>query len=117
MSVPVKDKRIYLGSIYNDSGIFLLTDPSYLKSFVNNDYSTDAQHKKEFSFAGACHAANELKGAGTLSFGQGVAVKAFYGEGGYDVFGIVNQGNQITRIIIPLDNFPDMKVKGNGLLL
>ena len=93
-----------IGHCTVDSGQILLTDPCYLKDFINDEYTYDT-NELNYSYSGACQA-SQKNGSGELYFnkskikGAGVCVESGWGDGFYPVYVELNKDNRVKRAII-----------------
>lgn len=98
---------LLIGFCAVDSGQILITDPSYVKDFVNDpDYApTIGNDIHPYSYNGACGATLGDQQGGQLGFalgtpGAGVAVSSGYGDGYYPVLAEYNEDGRIARVTI-----------------
>lgn len=94
MSKDTTEKLI--GHIGVDSGQVLITDPCYVESWEDTDFSGDTVEADEkglfpYGYTGACSATLSDKQAGALRFamgheGAGVVTSTGYGDGSYPVY-------------------------------
>lgn len=94
-----------------DSGQILLTDPCYVKDFVDNEEfeptksMTTTGETHPYSYNGACGASLSEHGGGQLMFamghaGAGVCVSSGWGDGLYPVFADYSEDGRIASVTI-----------------
>lgn len=97
-----------IGWVAVDSGQLMITDPSYLSTWTDNEYGEG--EKGDYSYGGACAVTIEEQG-GSLRFplgheGAGVAFRSGLGDGMYPVVATVEEvehwGERITKIEVPM---------------
>ena len=101
------NNAIYLGSFAVDSGQAIVGDPCYLdewKPWNSNQDNFDDHFNKagEYSYLGACNA-TLTEGYGELGISRAIAFTTGYGDGLYSVYGIKNEDDRFTKIIIDFE--------------
>jgi len=88
----MKDKWVNLGRVAVDSGQLLVTDPCYLKDWIDRDFNLKGEENEthEYSYDGCSRASLSERGGGALFFpqgfdGAGVCFSTGLGDGLYDV--------------------------------
>jgi hypothetical protein len=96
-------KKQLIGYCGVDSGQILLTDPCYLKDFVNDEYTHDT-NKLDYSYSGACQASQLKAGGGQLTNKRGIdvaiCVESGCGDGKYPVYVELDKDGRVKRAII-----------------
>ena len=95
-------KKKQIGSVYVDSGQLMITDPCYLKRWINNEFVDSKLEAPPYSYSydGACNATLSPNKAGSLENGFGVAFSSGYGDGEYPVFATYNKEGRIVKVEI-----------------
>jgi len=89
-----KENRKLLGRFGVDSGQVLITDPCYVRDFVNDEM--DDKEPNEYSYSNCCELSLSKKQGGVLfnSIGceVGVVATTGYGDGVYSVYATYKEG-------------------------
>lgn len=107
-------KKEFLGFVGVDSGQLMITDPCYVKDFVNDEYKEEGI-EGEYSYSGACKTTMNEDRGGPLRFklgheGAGVAFSSG-GDGTYPVNAIYGDNGQIIKVEIILEPQEDEEDK------
>ena len=87
-----KSKWVQVGEFGVDSGQVLITDPCYLRSWVDNDFKEQTE-SRSYSYEGACNATLSEEMAGKIgTMEDGVAISTGYGDGVYPVYVLYKDG-------------------------
>ena len=98
-------EKVYLGHVAVDSGQLMVTDPSYVRDFDNNNFEDD-EPDNSYSYNGSGHTTLNEDGGGMLQHNGiylGVAFSSGYGDGRYPVYGYMNKDQRITKVEILMD--------------
>jgi len=100
-------KKVKIGTAGVDSGQLMVSDPCYVKDFINNDFNDTPRKKIDntYSYNGACQQTlkNENQG-GELGNGLGVVFSTGIGDGSYPVYAYLGEidgfGERVLKVEI-----------------
>ena len=101
LSKKSKVKEKLIGYVGVDSGQILITDPSYLNEWVNDEL-TKEKSNPTFSYSGACSVTLSEEKAGQLKENgiKAVASASGYGDGDYPVYAVYNSKGRVASLRI-----------------
>ena len=99
-------KKVKIGTAGVDSGQLMVSDPCYVKDFINNEFNTKTKKLDySYSYNGACTQTciNENQG-GELGNGLGVVFSTGIGDGSYPVYAYLGEidgfGERVLKVEI-----------------
>jgi len=88
-------KRVLLGNVGVDSGQIMISDPCYVKGFIDNEKFEPARADDEgnypYSYNGSCGATLSEAMGGQLGVIHGVVSSTGYGDGCYEVWATIGE--------------------------
>ena len=96
-----------LGHVGVDSGQLMVTDPCYVKQFVNNEFTTGDHEDIDtsYSYNGSCNQTCKTKNqGGELGNGLGLSFSSGFGDGHYPIYAYYEKvdgwGTRIKKVEI-----------------
>jgi hypothetical protein len=88
-------KRVLLGNVGVDSGQIMISDPCYVKGFIDNEKFEPARADESgnypYSYNGSCGATLSEAMGGQLGAISGVVSSTGYGDGCYEVWATIGE--------------------------
>jgi hypothetical protein len=88
-------KRVLLGNVGVDSGQIMISDPCYVKGFIDNEKFEPARADESgnypYSYNGSCGATLSEAMGGQLGVISGVVSSTGYGDGCYEVWATIGE--------------------------
>ena len=97
-------KKVKIGTAGVDSGQLMVSDPCYVKDFINNEVDFDSKkNDNSYSYNGACHHTLKNKNqGGELGNGLGVVFSTGIGDGSYPVYAYIGEidgwGERVLKV-------------------
>lgn len=86
-----------LGKCGVDSGQLFVIDPCYLAHYKDNDFDEPIKEKDELSYSSVCKKTLKSLGGQVGGRAGGVAFSTGFGDGCYDVYGIISDEGDLGK--------------------